>query len=52
MLLEGCMREFGDVAAEFLEYAHRHRTIIKRFGRFPHRNEALGARRRRKRRSS
>jgi uncharacterized protein (DUF924 family) len=41
-LLEGCMREFGDVAAEFLEYGHRHRTIIKRFGRFPHRNEALG----------
>jgi len=41
-LMEGCLREFGEVAAEFLEYAHRHRTIIKRFGRFPHRNEALG----------
>ena len=41
-LLEGCMREFGEVAAEFLDYGHRHRTIIKRFGRFPHRNEALG----------
>ena len=41
-LLEGCLREFGEVAAEFLEYGHRHRTIINRFGRFPHRNEALG----------
>jgi uncharacterized protein (DUF924 family) len=25
-----------------LDYAIRHRTIIQRFGRFPHRNEALG----------
>lgn len=25
-----------------LDYAHRHRDIIKRFGRFPHRNEAMG----------
>ena len=41
-LMEGCLREFGEVAAEFLDYAHRHRNIIKRFGRFPHRNEALG----------
>ena len=24
------------------EYAVRHRDIIARFGRFPHRNEALG----------
>ena len=43
-LLEGCLREFGDVAAEFLEYGHRHRDIIKRFGRFPHRNRVLGRR--------
>jgi uncharacterized protein (DUF924 family) len=42
MLMEGCMREFGEPAAVFLDYAHRHRDIIKRFGRFPHRNEALG----------
>jgi uncharacterized protein (DUF924 family) len=41
-LLEDCVREFGEAAAEFLEYGHRHRDIIKRFGRFPHRNEALG----------
>jgi uncharacterized protein (DUF924 family) len=41
-LLEGCAREFGEQAVEFLEYGHRHRDIIKRFGRFPHRNAALG----------
>ncbi|MBO6815283.1 MAG: DUF924 domain-containing protein [Rhizobiaceae bacterium] len=28
--------------AETHDYAVRHRDIIKRFGRFPHRNEALG----------
>ncbi|MEZ5831227.1 MAG: DUF924 family protein [Dongiaceae bacterium] len=41
-LLQGCVREFGDVAAEYLDYGHRHRNIITRFGRFPHRNAALG----------
>ena len=41
-LMEGCVREFGEVAAEYLDYAHRHRNIITRFGRFPHRNDALG----------
>ena len=25
-----------------IEYARRHRAIIERFGRFPHRNAALG----------
>ena len=29
---------FGD----FLDYARRHREVIVRFGRFPHRNAALG----------
>jgi uncharacterized protein (DUF924 family) len=28
--------------AENLDYAHRHKEIIDRFGRFPHRNEVLG----------
>lgn len=28
--------------AEFLSYAERHRDIIARFGRFPHRNAILG----------
>lgn len=30
--------------ADMLDYAHRHRAVIERFGRFPHRNEALGRR--------
>ena len=28
--------------AGFTDYAHRHRRIIERFGRFPHRNAILG----------
>jgi uncharacterized protein (DUF924 family) len=28
--------------ASMLDYAHRHRVIIARFGRFPHRNAVLG----------
>jgi uncharacterized protein (DUF924 family) len=28
--------------ANYLDYAHRHRAVIERFGRFPHRNTALG----------
>lgn len=28
--------------AEVLDYAERHRDVIRRFGRFPHRNAALG----------
>jgi uncharacterized protein (DUF924 family) len=27
---------------DMLDYAHRHRAIIERFGRFPHRNALLG----------
>lgn len=30
--------------AENLDYAHRHKEIIERFGRFPHRNAVLGRR--------
>ena len=29
-------------AAGFLDYAHEHRDVIARFGRFPHRNTILG----------
>ena len=25
-----------------LDYAHKHRAVIRQFGRFPHRNAALG----------
>jgi uncharacterized protein (DUF924 family) len=36
----------GDDLAEpfdsFLDYARQHRDVILRFGRFPHRNAALG----------
>jgi len=28
--------------ASALDYAHRHRAVIERFGRFPHRNALLG----------
>lgn len=31
-----------DRYANFLDYANRHRDVIERFGRFPHRNAALG----------
>ncbi len=31
-----------EVCRGFLDYAERHRRIIERFGRFPHRNRTLG----------
>jgi uncharacterized protein (DUF924 family) len=40
VLYEAHDAETGDV--ESLKYAVSHRDIIKRFGRFPHRNAALG----------
>lgn len=37
------MQETGsDVFTGFVEFARQHKTIIERFGRFPHRNEVLG----------
>lgn len=36
----GLVAALGD--AEQLRYAERHREIVQRFGRFPHRNAALG----------
>lgn len=35
-------RERDTAFAGAAEYAHRHREIVDRFGRFPHRNEVLG----------
>lgn len=32
----------GEVGRGYLDYARRHRDVIARFGRFPHRNRALG----------
>lgn len=45
--LEGqdlCMQLMGELkdAEEWLKYVKMHRDIVARFGRFPHRNEALG----------
>ena len=48
-----CVRLFRDLASEvsvdlkpmfegYVDYAIRHQVIIKRFGRFPHRNSILG----------
>jgi len=44
---EESVRLFTRLAAEapalagYLDYAHRHHAVVARFGRFPHRNEAL-----------
>jgi uncharacterized protein (DUF924 family) len=34
--------EYRDFCAGLVGYAHKHRDLIKLFGRFPHRNKALG----------
>jgi uncharacterized protein (DUF924 family) len=31
-----------DGSSSMLDYAHRHRAVVERFGRFPHRNAVLG----------
>jgi uncharacterized protein (DUF924 family) len=41
MLFAG-LAEYGPYFAGSLDYAHRHRGVIARFGRFPHRNAILG----------
>jgi uncharacterized protein (DUF924 family) len=41
-LLEEAPPDGQEVARGFLDYAIRHRDIIARFGRFPHRNRVLG----------
>ena len=33
---------FREILAGFADYARRHREVIRRFGRFPHRNAVLG----------
>lgn len=37
-----CALDEGALFADYLDYAERHRQVIRRFGRFPHRNEMLG----------
>lgn len=41
---DACVALFADVpgAAQSVDFAERHRAIIRRFGRFPHRNACLG----------
>jgi len=34
--------ELKDIYRMFLDYAARHKVIIERFGRFPHRNDMIG----------
>ena len=41
-LLNEVDEPFKDQIDGFLHYAREHRDVIKRFGRFPHRNEVLG----------
>jgi uncharacterized protein (DUF924 family) len=41
-LLSAATPEWREVGQGFLDYAIRHRDIIARFGRFPHRNDVLG----------
>jgi uncharacterized protein (DUF924 family) len=42
-LFTALAEETGETGPESpLDYAHRHREIIRRFGRFPHRNAILG----------
>lgn len=41
-LLAEAPAEFKPLCESFLDYAIRHRDIIERFGRFPHRNATLG----------
>jgi uncharacterized protein (DUF924 family) len=41
-LLAEAPPDWQEVAESFLDYAIRHRDVIARFGRFPHRNKVLG----------
>lgn len=41
-LLDGCDATERELFANFLDFAERHRVVIARFGRFPHRNATLG----------
>jgi len=41
-LVEESPEHLRDDARNYLDFANRHRAIIERFGRYPHRNETLG----------
>ena len=38
-LFDAARGERSGAAVDMLDYAHRHRAVIERFGRFPHRND-------------
>lgn len=40
--LFSALAQHGEAFAAYLDYAERHRDVIRRFGRFPHRNAILG----------
>ncbi|MEZ5616877.1 MAG: DUF924 family protein [Rhodocyclaceae bacterium] len=40
--LFAALAQHGEAFASYLDYAERHRDVIRRFGRFPHRNAILG----------
>ncbi|NHZ78096.1 DUF924 family protein [Massilia sp. CCM 8695] len=42
VLLFAGLAQYGGAFEGALDYAHRHRGVIARFGRFPHRNAILG----------
>ncbi len=41
-LADGAREQFSDEMASVLDFAVRHKKIIDRFGRYPHRNATLG----------
>jgi uncharacterized protein (DUF924 family) len=41
-LVDGCAESLEADARNYLDFAKQHKTIVERFGRFPHRNETLG----------
>jgi uncharacterized protein (DUF924 family) len=41
-LLETCGKDYKEVVQGGLNFAIKHRDIIQKFGRFPHRNDVLG----------
>ena len=40
--VESCDESLEGDAKNYLEFAERHKAIVERFGRYPHRNETLG----------
>lgn len=41
-LVDSCAESLEGDAKNYLDFAERHKAIVERFGRYPHRNEILG----------